>query len=75
MFQLRMSKSHHLSEHHDISIGKPLRPDNITASQRILSYARVLVNLDVSKPSPSSITVELEGDDAVVDVEVFLYVL
>ena len=28
------------------------------------------MNLDVSKPRPSSITVELEGD-AVVDVEVF----
>ncbi|XXG73649.1 hypothetical protein AAC387_Pa07g2531 [Persea americana] len=35
----------------------------------MLSYARVLVNLDVATVSPSSIPVELEGD-AVVDVKV-----
>eukprot|EP00268_Persea_americana_P013385 TRINITY_DN15864_c0_g1_i2.p1 TRINITY_DN15864_c0_g1~~TRINITY_DN15864_c0_g1_i2.p1 ORF type:complete len:225 (+),score=34.96 TRINITY_DN15864_c0_g1_i2:865-1539(+) len=53
------------------SIGKPLRLDETTASQRILSYARVLVNLDVAKPSPNSISVHLEGEGvAVVEVDV-----
>ncbi|XXG47182.1 hypothetical protein AAC387_Pa02g1863 [Persea americana] len=51
------------------SIGKPLRLDDTTTSQRILSYARVLVNLDVGKPGPSLLLVELEGDEAV-EVEV-----
>lgn len=51
------------------SISKPLRLAETTASQRIMSYARVLVNLDVAKPTPGSLTIELEGD-AVVEVEV-----
>lgn len=50
-------------------IGKPIRLDETTASQRMLSYARVLVNLDVASVSPSSITVELEGD-VIMDVAV-----
>ncbi|KAJ8629837.1 hypothetical protein MRB53_023160 [Persea americana] len=43
-------------------IGKPLHLDETTASQWILSYAWVLVNLDMSNPYPHSISVDLEGD-------------
>ena len=50
-------------------IGKPFRLDETTAAQRILSYARVLVNLDVTNPNPKSIFVDLEGDTKV-EVEV-----
>ncbi|XXG82853.1 hypothetical protein AAC387_Pa10g0738 [Persea americana] len=50
-------------------IGKPLRLDETATTQRMLSYARVLVNLDVTKPGPNSLTVELEGD-ATVEVEI-----
>eukprot|EP00268_Persea_americana_P038971 TRINITY_DN38603_c4_g1_i1.p1 TRINITY_DN38603_c4_g1~~TRINITY_DN38603_c4_g1_i1.p1 ORF type:complete len:234 (-),score=26.72 TRINITY_DN38603_c4_g1_i1:171-872(-) len=52
------------------SIGKPLRLDETTASQRLLSYARVLVNFDLAKTNPCSLTVDLEGE-AVVEVEVY----
>ncbi|KAJ8618165.1 hypothetical protein MRB53_014351 [Persea americana] len=51
------------------SIGKPLCLDEITASQKMLSFARVLVNLDVAKPNLTSVMVDLEGD-GVVEVEV-----
>ncbi|XXG49476.1 hypothetical protein AAC387_Pa02g3653 [Persea americana] len=47
------------------SIGKPLCLDETTAAQRMLSFARVLVNLNVSKLGPSSLSVELEGDSSV----------
>ncbi|XXG82933.1 hypothetical protein AAC387_Pa10g0805 [Persea americana] len=47
------------------SVGKPLRLDETTAAQRMLSYARVLVNLDVSKLGPSCLSVELEGESSV----------
>lgn len=40
----------------------PLRLDETTAAQRILSHPRVLVNLDVYKPGPSSLSGELEGE-------------
>lgn len=43
-------------------IGKPLRLDETTAAQCILSYARVLVNLDMAIPCPKIISVVLEGD-------------
>ncbi|XXG63633.1 hypothetical protein AAC387_Pa05g1774 [Persea americana] len=51
------------------SIGKPLRLDDTTVLQRMLSYNRVLLNLDVAKSSPRSLTVELEGDE-IVEVQV-----
>ncbi|XXG45984.1 hypothetical protein AAC387_Pa02g0929 [Persea americana] len=51
------------------STGKPLRLDDTVASQRILSYARVLVNLDVGKPGPRLLTIEMEGEYAI-EVEV-----
>ena len=40
----------------------PLRLDDTTNSQRLLSYARVLVNLNVAKASPGFITIDFEGD-------------
>lgn len=51
------------------SIGKPLPLDETIASQRILSYAGVLVNLDVTMTNPKFISVDLEGE-AMVEVEV-----
>ncbi|KAJ8630519.1 hypothetical protein MRB53_023842 [Persea americana] len=51
------------------TIGKPLRLDEITATQRILSFARILVNLDVATPCPKFISVDLEGD-GMVEVEI-----
>ncbi|XXG85934.1 hypothetical protein AAC387_Pa11g0929 [Persea americana] len=51
------------------SIGKPLHLDDTTASQRILSYARVLVNFDVGKPGARLLSVDMEGE-GVVEVEV-----
>eukprot|EP00268_Persea_americana_P003465 TRINITY_DN11050_c0_g1_i1.p1 TRINITY_DN11050_c0_g1~~TRINITY_DN11050_c0_g1_i1.p1 ORF type:complete len:286 (+),score=11.78 TRINITY_DN11050_c0_g1_i1:3142-3999(+) len=51
------------------SISKPLHLDEITAYQKMLSFARVLVNLDVAKPNLTSVIVDLEGDGAV-EVEV-----
>ncbi|XXG67040.1 hypothetical protein AAC387_Pa06g0474 [Persea americana] len=47
------------------SVSKPLHLDETTAAQRMLSYAKVLVNLDVSKPGPSCLLVELEGESSV----------
>lgn len=47
------------------TIDKPIRLDDTTASQRMMSYTRVLVNLNVAKASSSSITVDLEGDEVV----------
>lgn len=44
------------------SIGPPIRLDDNTAGQRIISYARILVNLDLSKPRPNNVLVELEGE-------------
>ncbi|XXG77578.1 hypothetical protein AAC387_Pa08g1705 [Persea americana] len=46
----------------DSSIGSPLQLDDINASQKTLSYARILVNLDLSKPKAQQILVELEGN-------------
>lgn len=43
------------------SIGKPLRLEETTTLQRMLSYARVLVSLDVAKSYPRLLLVELEG--------------
>lgn len=51
------------------SIGKPLHLDETTAAQRMLSYARVLVNLDVTKSGPNSHTIKQEGD-ATIEIEV-----
>lgn len=51
------------------SIGKPLCLDEITATQGILSYVKILVNLDVATPCPKSISVDLEGD-VTVEVEI-----
>lgn len=47
------------------SIGRPLKLDEITASQRILTYANILVNLDLPKPKPHQIKVDLEGESEV----------
>lgn len=44
------------------SIGSPLKLDYITASKTLLNYARILINLVLSKPKPIEIKVELEGD-------------
>lgn len=44
------------------TIGHPIKLDNITMAQRILTYAKVLVNIDLSKPKPSSILVNLQGE-------------
>lgn len=44
------------------SVGLPLKLDDITAGQKILTFARILVNLDLSKPRPLSILVDLEGE-------------
>ncbi|XXG42179.1 hypothetical protein AAC387_Pa01g2513 [Persea americana] len=44
------------------SIGQPLKLDAITMAQRIHTFARVLVNLDLSKPKPPSILVDLHGE-------------
>lgn len=44
------------------SVGLPLKLDDITAGQKILTFARILVNLDLSKPRPQSILVDLEGE-------------
>lgn len=44
------------------SIDSPLRLDDITASQKLLTYARILINLDLSTRKPTEIEVELEGD-------------
>lgn len=44
------------------SIGSPLRLDDTTASQKLLTYARILINLDLSKEKPTKIKVNLEGD-------------
>lgn len=44
------------------SIGQPIKLDDITTAQRILTYARVLVNIDLSKPRPSAILVDLQGE-------------
>lgn len=41
------------------SIGQPIKLDNITTAQRILTYARVLVHIDLSKPKPPVILVDL----------------
>lgn len=46
-------------------IGLPLRLDDITASQKLQTYARILVNIDLSIPKPSEIKVELEGESEV----------
>lgn len=51
------------------TLGKTIRLDEITASRRLLSFARVLVNLNVAEVNPRYITVEMEGDEKV-EVEV-----
>ncbi|XXG68377.1 hypothetical protein AAC387_Pa06g1478 [Persea americana] len=47
------------------SIGRPVKLDYPTTTQRILSYARVLVDLDLSKPRHHKLLVELEGEGEV----------
>ncbi|XXG79493.1 hypothetical protein AAC387_Pa09g0544 [Persea americana] len=59
--------SYHFRSQHIIfslanSIGQPIKLDDITYSQRILTFARVLVNVDLSKPKPQSILVDLQGE-------------
>ena len=44
------------------SIGQPIKLDDITTAQRILTYARVLVNIDLSKLKPPVILVDLQGE-------------
>lgn len=44
------------------SIGLPLKLDDITASQKIQTYARILVNLDIFKPKSKQILVDLERE-------------
>ncbi|XXG68938.1 hypothetical protein AAC387_Pa06g1920 [Persea americana] len=44
------------------SIGQPIKLDNITTAQRILTYARVLVNIDLSKLKSPVILVDLQGE-------------
>ncbi|KAJ8627311.1 hypothetical protein MRB53_020618 [Persea americana] len=51
------------------SIGKPLRLDEITTKQRMFSFTRVLVLLNVAIPSPKTLSVDLEGE-GIVQVEV-----
>ncbi|KAJ8640544.1 hypothetical protein MRB53_017238 [Persea americana] len=52
------------------SIGKPLRLDEIIAKQRMFSFARVQVLLNVGSSFPRSLTIELEGEGTVeVDVQ------
>ncbi|XXG58883.1 hypothetical protein AAC387_Pa04g1074 [Persea americana] len=51
------------------SIGKPLCLVETTATQRMLSFAHFLVNLDIKMLGPRLLTVELEGVTAV-EVEV-----
>ncbi|KAJ8635546.1 hypothetical protein MRB53_009843 [Persea americana] len=51
------------------SIGKPLRLDEITAKQRMFSFARVQVLLIVASSFPRTLSVDLEGED-LVEVEV-----
>ncbi|KAJ8650247.1 hypothetical protein MRB53_003270 [Persea americana] len=51
------------------SIGRPLPLDDTTAKQRMLSFARVQVLLDVARSSPRLLTVALEGEESV-NVEV-----
>lgn len=46
-------------------IGHPLKLDEISASQKLLTYARILVNLDLSKPKPPEIRVDLKGEQEV----------
>ncbi|KAJ8629856.1 hypothetical protein MRB53_023179 [Persea americana] len=48
------------------SIGKPLRLDETTVKQRMLSFAIVQVLLDVARASPRLLTMELEGEDSVI---------
>lgn len=49
------------------TFGKPLRLDEKTASQRFLSYARVLVVVDLSKTLPTSIGMDIEGENPLVE--------
>lgn len=52
------------------TIGQPIKLDNITLGQEILSFARVLVNIDLSKPKPDSIIVDLQGEKELeIDIE------
>eukprot|EP00268_Persea_americana_P040284 TRINITY_DN3996_c0_g1_i4.p1 TRINITY_DN3996_c0_g1~~TRINITY_DN3996_c0_g1_i4.p1 ORF type:complete len:266 (-),score=27.52 TRINITY_DN3996_c0_g1_i4:261-1058(-) len=44
------------------TIGKPIKLDDITTAQRIHTYARLLVNIDLSKQKPHSILVNLDGE-------------
>lgn len=45
------------------TMGKPLKFDEITASQKLLTSARVLIKVDVSKTLPSTIWMDIEGDN------------
>lgn len=43
------------------AIGKPIHTDNYTANMDRISYARVLIEVDVSQPLPNSIQIETEA--------------
>lgn len=47
------------------ALGKPLRLDDITTSQRFLSYTRLLVEVNLSKALPTSIGMDIEGANPV----------
>lgn len=47
------------------SVGYPLNLNEIIASQKIITFARILVNLDISKPKPQHIWVDSEGESEV----------
>lgn len=47
------------------AVGTPICLDVITASQKFLAYARVLVEVDLSKELPSIIWIDLEGGNPI----------
>lgn len=47
------------------SVGKPIKMDDITASYKMLGFARLLVEVDISKPLPSLIWIDLEGEEPI----------
>lgn len=46
------------------AIGKSLMFDEITASQSLQSYARILVEVDLSKDLPPSVWMDIEGESS-----------
>ncbi|KAF8034662.1 hypothetical protein BT93_C0851 [Corymbia citriodora subsp. variegata] len=51
------------------AIGKPLNVDQRTEQLKMISFARVCVELSATKPCHDSITVFLNGESRIVDVE------